>query len=101
MRCLLAALWRANQFPPHVCSFAKRFLTQELWVRDVLSAQEARERPSRPEALPCHSPPRHMSEWILGDPTSTNAEECAEYVAAAGTTGETGLFAYGSEHAFF
>eukprot|EP00903_Cladosiphon_okamuranus_P021428 g19697.t1 len=39
-----------------------------------------------------------MGEWILADPTATNMEECAQYVAAAG---ETGLFDHASEHASF
>eukprot|EP00903_Cladosiphon_okamuranus_P022788 g20980.t1 len=40
----------------------------------------------------------NMGEWILADPTATNIEECAQYVAAAG---ETGLFEHESEHASF
>eukprot|EP00903_Cladosiphon_okamuranus_P014283 g13266.t1 len=39
-----------------------------------------------------------MGEWILADPTATNMDECAQYVAAAG---ETGLFDHASEHASF
>eukprot|EP00903_Cladosiphon_okamuranus_P021626 g19884.t1 len=39
-----------------------------------------------------------IGEWILADPTATNMEECAQYVAAAG---ETGLFDHASEHASF
>eukprot|EP00903_Cladosiphon_okamuranus_P021427 g19696.t1 len=39
-----------------------------------------------------------MGEWILADPTATNMEECAQYVAAAG---DTGLFDHASEHASF
>eukprot|EP00903_Cladosiphon_okamuranus_P005334 g5332.t1 len=39
-----------------------------------------------------------MGEWILADPTATNMEECAQYVAVAG---ETGLFDHASEHASF
>ena len=49
-----------------------------------------------------------MSEWILGDPTATNAAECAEYVAGAtaaggggGGGGDAGLFGLDSEHASF
>eukprot|EP00903_Cladosiphon_okamuranus_P020094 g18456.t1 len=43
-----------------------------------------------------------MSEWILGDPTATNMDECTEYVAdAIGTGGETGLFSHDSEHTSF
>eukprot|EP00903_Cladosiphon_okamuranus_P020054 g18420.t1 len=41
---------------------------------------------------------QHMGEWILADPTATNINECAQYVAAAG---ETGLFEHESEHALF
>eukprot|EP00903_Cladosiphon_okamuranus_P020451 g18771.t1 len=39
-----------------------------------------------------------MGEWILADPTATNMEECAQYVAVAG---ETGLFEHASEHVSF
>eukprot|EP00903_Cladosiphon_okamuranus_P012010 g11277.t1 len=39
-----------------------------------------------------------MSEWILGDPTATNLDECAEYVTKVG---ERGVFAHQSEHASF
>eukprot|EP00903_Cladosiphon_okamuranus_P016399 g15121.t1 len=39
-----------------------------------------------------------MGEWILADPTATNMDECAQYVAVAG---ETGLFDHASEHASF
>eukprot|EP00903_Cladosiphon_okamuranus_P005336 g5334.t1 len=41
---------------------------------------------------------QNMGEWILADPTATNMNECAQYVAAAG---ETGLFEHESEHASF
>ena len=39
-----------------------------------------------------------MSEWILGDPTATNMDECTEYVDAAT---ETDLFSHESEHTSF
>ena len=40
-----------------------------------------------------------MSEWILGDPTATNMDECTEYVAeATAAGGELGLFSHDSEH---
>eukprot|EP00752_Nemacystus_decipiens_P009958 g8881.t1 len=39
-----------------------------------------------------------MGEWILADPTTTNLDECTEYVTAAGTQG---LFQHESEHASF
>eukprot|EP00903_Cladosiphon_okamuranus_P021426 g19695.t1 len=39
-----------------------------------------------------------MGEWILTDPTATNMEERAQYVAAAG---ETGLFDHASEQYSF
>eukprot|EP00752_Nemacystus_decipiens_P012916 g11431.t1 len=43
-----------------------------------------------------------MYDWILGDPTVTNMEECTEYVAKAiSTNGDTGLFEHQSEHASF
>ena len=42
-----------------------------------------------------------MSEWVLGDPTATNADECAEYVAGAIADGEEGLLTHDSEHASF
>lgn len=42
-----------------------------------------------------------MSEWILGDPTATNMEECTEYVAEATASGEIGLFSHHSEHTSF
>ncbi|CAN0286207.1 unnamed protein product, partial [Ectocarpus fasciculatus] len=41
-----------------------------------------------------------MGEWILGDPTATNMEECVEYVESAEVE-EGGLFAHQSEHASF
>ncbi|CAN0121343.1 unnamed protein product [Scytosiphon promiscuus] len=44
--------------------------------------------------------PMSMGEWILGDPTATNMEECVEYVARA-EAGEGGVFAHQSEHASF
>eukprot|EP00903_Cladosiphon_okamuranus_P018942 g17420.t1 len=43
-----------------------------------------------------------MAEWILGDPTATNMDECAEYVAGAMETGgDVGLFSHDSEHTSF
>ena len=43
-----------------------------------------------------------MADWILGDPTATNMDECAEYVArATGAGSDVGLFAHDSEHASF
>ena len=43
-----------------------------------------------------------MSEWILGDPTATNMEECTEYVAdATAASGDIGLFSHESEHTSF
>eukprot|EP00752_Nemacystus_decipiens_P008177 g7313.t1 len=44
---------------------------------------------------------QNMSEWILGDPTATNMDECTEYVAGAIAGGEDGLFSHDSEHASF
>ncbi|CAB1101779.1 unnamed protein product [Ectocarpus sp. CCAP 1310/34] len=43
-----------------------------------------------------------MGEWILGDPTATNVEECTEYVArhVAGSV-DGDLFAHQSEHTSF
>ncbi|CAM9752519.1 unnamed protein product [Scytosiphon promiscuus] len=44
---------------------------------------------------------QRMAEWITADPTMTNIDECAEYVAwsTAGGDGEDGnLFAHDSEH---
>ncbi|CAM9631382.1 unnamed protein product [Ectocarpus fasciculatus] len=41
-----------------------------------------------------------MGEWILGDPTATNLDECVEYVARAEAE-EGGVFAHQSEHASF
>ncbi|CAM9288994.1 unnamed protein product [Ectocarpus sp. 8 AP-2014] len=41
-----------------------------------------------------------MGEWILEDPTATNMDECAEYVARAEAE-EGGVFAHQSEHASF
>ncbi|CAM9646462.1 unnamed protein product [Scytosiphon promiscuus] len=47
----------------------------------------------------------NMAEWILGDTTATNIEECAEYVSqqmAEEANGlSDGLFAHQSEHALF
>lgn len=40
-----------------------------------------------------------MSDWILGDPTATNPEECEKYVTMAGI--DAGLFAHDSDHASF
>lgn len=43
-----------------------------------------------------------MSEWVLGDPTATNMEECTEYVAkATAAGGDIGLFSHASEHTSF
>lgn len=43
-----------------------------------------------------------MSEWILGDPTATNMDECTEYVnAVTEADGDTGLFSHESEHTSF
>lgn len=43
-----------------------------------------------------------MSEWILGDPTATNMDECTEYVAkATAADGGIGLFSHASEHTSF
>eukprot|EP00752_Nemacystus_decipiens_P015530 g13857.t1 len=41
-----------------------------------------------------------MGEWILGDPTVTNTEECVEYVSRA-MTEPGGLFLHDSEHVTF
>ncbi|CAM9849933.1 unnamed protein product, partial [Ectocarpus fasciculatus] len=41
-----------------------------------------------------------MGEWILGDPTATNMDECVEYVARAQAE-EGGVFTHQSEHASF
>ncbi|CAB1114560.1 unnamed protein product [Ectocarpus sp. CCAP 1310/34] len=41
-----------------------------------------------------------MGEWILGDPTATNMNECVEYVARAEAE-EGGVFAHQSEHVSF
>lgn len=41
-----------------------------------------------------------MAEWILGDPTATNMDECAEYVVQATLT-EAGLYDHQSEHTSF
>ncbi|CAM9909083.1 unnamed protein product, partial [Ectocarpus sp. 6 AP-2014] len=41
-----------------------------------------------------------MGEWILGDPTATNMDECIEYVARAEVE-EGGVFTHQSEHASF
>lgn len=43
-----------------------------------------------------------MADWVLGDPTATNMEECVEYVSkATAVGGEAGLFEHQSEHASF
>ena len=43
-----------------------------------------------------------MSEWILGDPTATNMDECTEYVAKAmAAGGDVDLFSHASEHTSF
>eukprot|EP00752_Nemacystus_decipiens_P012584 g11144.t1 len=43
-----------------------------------------------------------MAEWILGDPTATNMEECTEYVERVDADGSgVALFDYQSEHASF
>lgn len=43
-----------------------------------------------------------MQDWILGDPTATNMDECTEYVAeATAAGGDAGLFAHDSEHTSF
>ncbi|CAN0210111.1 unnamed protein product [Scytosiphon promiscuus] len=42
-----------------------------------------------------------MGDWILSDPTITNAAECAEYVAYSTAAGSRGLFNHESEHSLF
>eukprot|EP00903_Cladosiphon_okamuranus_P009792 g9309.t1 len=42
-----------------------------------------------------------FGEWVLGDPTATNMEECTEYVARATAISEEGMFEHQSEHASF
>lgn len=43
-----------------------------------------------------------MADWILGDVTATNIEECTEYVADTAAAGDDeNLFAHESEHASF
>ncbi|CAM9500523.1 unnamed protein product [Ectocarpus sp. 8 AP-2014] len=47
-----------------------------------------------------HLGEQSMGDWLLGDPTATNMDECTEYVAQAeGQAG--GLFTHQSEHASF
>ncbi|CAM9412482.1 unnamed protein product [Scytosiphon promiscuus] len=41
-----------------------------------------------------------MAEWILTDPTMTNAQECVEYVTRTESE-EAGVFAHNSEHVSF
>ncbi|CAM9873433.1 unnamed protein product [Ectocarpus sp. 4 AP-2014] len=43
---------------------------------------------------------QEMEDWILGDPTATNMEECIKYVTGA-LKNVGGLFAHQSEHATF
>lgn len=40
-----------------------------------------------------------MADWVLGDPTATNMNECIEYVASTDMDGS--LFTLQSEHASF
>lgn len=43
-----------------------------------------------------------MAEWILGDPTATNMDECAEYVArVVADESDLGLLRHQSEHTSF
>eukprot|EP00903_Cladosiphon_okamuranus_P019467 g17901.t1 len=42
-----------------------------------------------------------MGEWVLGDPTATNIEECMEYVAGQNAVSEAGIFEHQSEHTSF
>ncbi|CAN0348830.1 unnamed protein product [Ectocarpus sp. 6 AP-2014] len=47
-----------------------------------------------------HLGEQSMGDWLLGDPTATNMDECTEYVAQAEVQAG-GLFAHQSEHASF
>eukprot|EP00903_Cladosiphon_okamuranus_P015479 g14291.t1 len=42
-----------------------------------------------------------MGEWVIGDPTATNMEECIEYVVRATAVSDAGMFEHQSEHASF
>ncbi|CAM9763993.1 unnamed protein product, partial [Hapterophycus canaliculatus] len=44
--------------------------------------------------------PQSMAEWVLGDPTATNMDECIQYVMHTETQAG-GLFSYNSEHVSF
>ncbi|CAM9659945.1 unnamed protein product [Scytosiphon promiscuus] len=69
----------------------RSFGFEKYWERKQL--ENARHGRRLGEAL-------NMGEWILGDPTATNMDECVEYVARAEAE-DGGLFAHQSEHASF
>lgn len=75
---------------------SRSFGFEKYWEQKQLeNARTARRRLNPVDGL------QDMSQWILGDPTATNLEECAEYVARADSTSGGGMFAHGSEHASF
>lgn len=70
----------------------RTFGFEKYWERKKLEYAQSKRHLNLANGL------QDMSEWILGDPTATNPDECAEYVA---TAGESGLFSHDSEHASF
>ena len=42
-----------------------------------------------------------MSDWVVADPTATNAAECSEYVARVSAASDVSMFDHQSEHASF
>ena len=67
----------------------RSFGFEQYWERKKMEAMQGRRLQEED----------HMGEWILGDPTVTNMEECIEYVSEA--MHEDTLFDHQSEHASF
>ena len=67
----------------------RSFGFEQYWERKKMEALQGRRLPEE----------ESMGDWILGDPTMTNMEECIDYVSEA-MDGDT-LFDHQSEHASF
>ena len=67
----------------------RSFGFEQYWERKKMEAMQGRRLPEE----------ESMGDWILGDPTVTNMQECIEYVYEA-MDGDT-LFDHQSEHASF
>lgn len=71
---------------------ARSFGFEKYWERKQLESSLTGRKLDKANRM------QDMADWILDDPTATNMDECAEYVA---TMGESGLFAHDSEHVSF